>query len=188
MGRESSYLASIIVNDCNAFWALKIFQADIILCNTFIEKIFIAWHSPPPQFSWSDDKLPTGWLLGGALLHRPSLCWVSVDPLLQSCFKEFPAGFFFHEHNPSMEYSSLGLQVPNWHLPLRWKCNSTNLLTFKFSKHKLDHCMCQSNSPSILWNRIPFPLVLRWRDILPFFLWNRSHQLSLSRNSLLLDF
>lgn len=139
----------------------------------------------------ADDKLPTGWLLGGALPHRPSLCWVSVDPLGQNSFNEFPAGFFFYECNLPLEYSSLalssGLQVPNWYFPPRWNYNSTNLLTFKFPEHKLDHCMCQSNSPSVLWS--PFSLVLRWTvGILSFFhsgMGLTAHQLSLLRNSLL---
>lgn len=70
------------------------------------------------------DKLPTSWLLGGALLHRSSLCWVSVGPLGQNSFKEFPAQFFFYEHNLPLKYSPLvlssGLQVSNWYLLLRW--------------------------------------------------------------------
>lgn len=97
------------------------------------------------------DKLPTSWLLGGALLHRSSLCWVSVDPLGQNSFKGFPAQFLCYEHNLSLEYSPLvlssGLQVSNWYLLLRWNNTSTNLLTFKFLGHKLDHCVCHSNSP-----------------------------------------
>lgn len=116
----------------------------------FLEEIAAASH-PSPLSPDAHDKLPSSWLLDGTLLHRPSLCWVSVDPLGQNSCKEFPAQFFFYEYNLPLEYPPLvlssGLQVSNWYLLLRWSNTSTNLLTFKFLGHTLDHCICQSNSP-----------------------------------------
>jgi len=148
------HLVYIILNGCNALWALKIFQAATTLRNTFTcctKRDRCCLTSLPCCSLDAHDKLPTSWLLSGALLHRSSLCWVSVDPLGQNSFKGFPAQFFCYEHNLPLEYSHLvlssGVQVSNWYLLLRWNNTSTNLLTFKFLGHKLDHCVCQSNSP-----------------------------------------
>lgn len=191
MGRMSSYLACIIVNDCNASELWKYFKLRQS-CATLLDVlrgVLCCLTSLPCDSRDADDKRP---LIRCLVVHVQAP--ISVLGLSWPSWAKFLSGVsswisLLWSTSRILIFSSLssGLQVPNWYLPLRWKYTSDNLLTFKLPRHKLDHCMCHSNSPSALQN--PFPLVLKWSrhpSLFPFTMGLTAHLLSLSRNSLLI--
>lgn len=168
MGRKNSHLACITVNNYS-LWALNIFQIDTthswILRRDPYRLASLPWSSldvadtdsPHWLAAWWWTSTPTISLLG---LSRPSWVTLLSNWIFLSCTWS-TSGILTLS-------SSSGLYVLNWYLSLRWKYTSTNLSNFKFSRHKLDHCMSHLNSSSVLWN--PFFLALSWEvDTLPSF-------------------